>query len=401
MQIKKQLAKWYSLEFLSNFSIYGGVNILLLLSRGFTLLDFGIAEGFFHVSSLLFEVPSGMLADILGRKKILFLSQLSFALSALLMIFSKTLLGIILSYSASALAWALLSGAREAICYDSLAEYGRKNDYLKILGNGEICYQVSGIVGNLCSGIALRIGYVLSYTSKIVTSLSSAGLALSLREPKVSASRMQKFSLRVLGRNFKQQFKGSVLFLRHTPRAARIMFSTALAACVRTLITFYMQDLLSSNGAVEDMIGFYIIGISLGSILGAKIAPLFEKHLAFSRRLLFCTLGIAAGALLAASTPSLLTIAAGCFIVFFFEVILALNASAVLNHIFASDKRATLVGVSSMIFSIYMLPASPLTGWIADHYGMGAAFYCLAGLLLVLAAGIAVYLLSWKKKEQA
>lgn len=85
MNLQKQLCTLLSLEIFGNFRLAGGVWVLLLVSRGFSLVQIGLAEGFFHVVSLLCEVPSGMLADSVGRRKVLIASQCMFALSALAM----------------------------------------------------------------------------------------------------------------------------------------------------------------------------------------------------------------------------------------------------------------------------------------------------------------------------
>ena len=39
--------------------------------RGFSLAEIGLAEGFFHLVSILGELPSGLAADLLGRKRVL------------------------------------------------------------------------------------------------------------------------------------------------------------------------------------------------------------------------------------------------------------------------------------------------------------------------------------------
>ena len=97
-------------EALRGFRITGTIWVVLLLSRGFSLVDVGIAEGVFHVVSFLCEVPSGMLADLLGRKKTLLVSCLLASASAFTMAFSTHLLGVCLSFALEALSFNLASG---------------------------------------------------------------------------------------------------------------------------------------------------------------------------------------------------------------------------------------------------------------------------------------------------
>lgn len=68
---KKQLSNVYLYTFFSTFTITDAVWVALLAARGFTLAQIGLAEGIFHAVSLLCEVPSGMAADLLGRRRTL------------------------------------------------------------------------------------------------------------------------------------------------------------------------------------------------------------------------------------------------------------------------------------------------------------------------------------------
>ena len=65
----------------------------LLAARGFTLVEIGLAESCFHMASLLFEVPSGVISDVFGRKKSMILSQLMFMLLVKRLFVSTLLFG--------------------------------------------------------------------------------------------------------------------------------------------------------------------------------------------------------------------------------------------------------------------------------------------------------------------
>ncbi len=71
MNIKKQIRTLYIYEMISGLQIVDLVWVLFLIQRGFSLAEAGIAEGVFHVVSMCCEIPSGMLSDLIGRKKTL------------------------------------------------------------------------------------------------------------------------------------------------------------------------------------------------------------------------------------------------------------------------------------------------------------------------------------------
>lgn len=62
--IKKQIRNFYIISALSSFQIAGASWVALLAARGFSLAEIGVAEGVFHMASLLFEIPSGVLSDV-------------------------------------------------------------------------------------------------------------------------------------------------------------------------------------------------------------------------------------------------------------------------------------------------------------------------------------------------
>ena len=66
--IRKQLSKLYLSSVLGNLSLTGAW-VAILAARGFDLVEIGIAETVFHITSIIFELPSGVMADVFGRKK--------------------------------------------------------------------------------------------------------------------------------------------------------------------------------------------------------------------------------------------------------------------------------------------------------------------------------------------
>ena len=135
LNLKKQLACIYTNNFFSGLRITDAVWVALLAARGFSLWEIGVAESVFHMVSLTFEVPSGMAADLLGRRKTLVAGGVCMVLSNLLMAFAPDLFFICLAMALSALANAMFSGTASALTYDSLKQCGRTDDYLRVSAN--------------------------------------------------------------------------------------------------------------------------------------------------------------------------------------------------------------------------------------------------------------------------
>ncbi len=384
--LHRQINLLYFFEFLSNFSIFNSVSILFLLQRGFSLLDFGIAESIFHIVSLTFEIPSGILADLWGRKHVLAASQFCFALSSLAMMFSQSLFGICLSYALCALSYNLMSGSKEALLYDSLQQFDQQTCYLRINSNREFLYELSSIIGSLCSGIAQSIGYLLSYLLHVITSSVCFIFSLFLKEPLIKANKKQLNLFFAM----KDQFVLALVFLRTQPAILLIMFTQGIIASVRTLTFFYLQQHFSQINAHHISIGLLFVFLNLGALLASKSIFLFRKY-RWRNVLILCTLGSLSSFLLLILGNSIIISVLGGLSLLFFETVSYLKADAHIQQSVSSDKRATVISINSLLFSLLMLPLSPVSGWLADSLGLISAFCFLSILLLLLLLGTLIY----------
>lgn len=135
LNLKKQLACIYTSDFFSGLRITDAVWVALLAARGFSLWEIGLAESVFHVVSLLCEVPSGMAADLLGRKKTLVSGGVCMVLQSLLMAFASDLFTICFAMGLNALAMTMFSGTTTALLYDSLKQEGCEEKYIQVSAN--------------------------------------------------------------------------------------------------------------------------------------------------------------------------------------------------------------------------------------------------------------------------
>lgn len=122
-----------------NARFYYPVFAILFLDYGLTLEQFAILNMVWAISIVLAEVPSGALADLLGRRKLLvFAAWLMFvemALLATVPLGGSPLLFVVflINRICSGLAEAAASGADEALAYDSLKALGRERDWSRLL----------------------------------------------------------------------------------------------------------------------------------------------------------------------------------------------------------------------------------------------------------------------------
>ena len=180
-KIKNQIRKLYASSILGNLSLTGAW-VAILAARGFSLVEIGLAETAYHAASLLTEIPSGTLADVYGRKKMLIVSTLIHILAGVVMIFSNCLATLCLSIALYAVCDSFASGSGDALAYDSLKTAGQESTYDRYESNQLIIYRFCNAISTLCAGFALIIGYRIAYATGIVTSLIQIFILSSLKE---------------------------------------------------------------------------------------------------------------------------------------------------------------------------------------------------------------------------
>lgn len=359
--IKKQIRNSYIISALSSFQIAGASWVALLAARGFSLAEIGFAEGVFHMASLLFEIPSGVLSDVFGRKKCMILSQFLFLFSALLMILSEGLPGICASLVACAFGYNFASGTREALAYDSLKVAGQEEKYLAYSSLEYSIYRLGSACATLCAGLALCLGYRL--TNLIDMVLGSVCLLFCFRLNEVEAEQRQfkgTFGSRLL-----RCFRESLHFLTHNGKSLTLMLFNALCGSIPVLTAFFLQARLPERGLRAAWLGPSLFAITLGGTVGAKSAALVAKW-DYRKVAGICVLGIAIGLALSLHTKPLVMVLGG-FLGNFFDDLLQVRTDALLNERFPSAQRATLLSTSSLTFSLIMILMSPLMGWLLSR----------------------------------
>ena len=364
MNLKKQLACLYTNYFFTGLRITDAVWVALLAARGFSLWEIGFAESVFHIISLLCEVPSGMAADLLGRKKTLVVGGVCVVLYNVLMAFAPDLFFICVAMGLYALANAMFTGTFSALTYDSLKQCGKTDDYLKVSANCSQITLLATAIGSLASTLErfLRFSgfYLLSAAFECTGTLATA----LMEEPIVTeaqASR-EKQALRDLPGQLVQLVKDSIKVLRSCPLAAKLIVSAAVICVPSYLTKMFVQQRL-----VE---------------LGWPTALLFLP-------LLLSALLCGVGCVLVGTAPALGSVF-GCMLVQGSLEAWSLHEDRMLNDNIPSDQRATLISVDGMAYSLLMIPASPLVGAVGDAFGQAGAGLVVLGLL-VAASGILIY----------
>jgi len=370
---KRNIPLLAGLEFTSYFGITS-FWILFFIQNGLSLLQIGLLESIFHGTSLLCEIPSGMLADRFSYKTNLYLARLASIVSSILILFGKGNFWIYaVAMMVNAWSYNFDSGTSTAFLYDSAVEAGQKDRYLQISSFLSGVAEITRTLGTVVAGFFIHGALAWTYLIAIVLSLLSILLIFLMKEPESKSGERNHLTIKRILVVVKQEWQEKpVLFYW--------MFTYQLVGTIMCMFYFYYQqkisDLVSWQVSLIMLIGsgFNLLAVYLASQIGKK----WNSNQVFP--ILVALTGLAL-LLVGVKTPFA-----------YLSVYLLTNALyAVYQPIYynelqsylPSSVRATMLSINSMMFSLSMIVIFPLTGWLIDTSGFVAVFLVL-GLITLL-----------------
>ena len=293
----------------------------------------------------------------------------------------------------SALANAMFSGTASALTYDSLKQCGRTDDYLRVSANCSQLSMLATAVGSLASTLERFLRFSGFYLLSAAFEGTAAAATALMTEPIVTETqaRREKQTFRDLPGQLARLVRDSITALRATPLAAKLIVSVAVLCIPSYLTKMFVQQRLVELGWPTALLFVPMLLSGLASMLGVEAARrLHPKSLRWFYAV--CALLCGGGCALVGAAPAL-----GC--IFGFAACSSgskgidaylLHEDQKLNDVIPSDQRATLISVDSMVYSLLMIPASPLVGAVGDDFGQAGAGLAVLGVLVALTGAAAL-----------
>lgn len=329
--------------------------------------------------SLLLELPSGALADVVGRKKTILFGRIlgvaGFAILSIAVTMPLLVLGLIL-YQAN---WAFESGALSALLYDSLKENGvEKEFYQKTEADGFFFATMGMAVASLLGGYLYTIGPHVPYMATTVVAVAAFMTALGLEEPKLD-------TIKVSFRSYLQQnWDGFTHIFRNPLIRAVSLFSILIDFVAYVGLWYLFEPRLAEGGFPATWMGMLVAGSYVMRAFGTKLIPLVMR-LGDRTIPLFLTLFQMIGSALSfidSKGGAIASVYSRKMSDGFRKPIL----SRLQNEEIASRYRATSLSAISLLSSGTIAAAGPITGYFMDTFSvrvtLGAFFF--VGLVLVL-----------------
>lgn len=374
--LRDNVRKNYIYSFLSNFNVTHGVWMLYLAYRGLSLFEIGIMESIFHITSFTMEVPTGMVADLYGRKTSRVIGRLLSIVSTLIMLVAPSMAYFALGFVFSALSYNLESGAGDALIYDSLKAIGEEKDYMKITGKREIYFQLASTGSLLVGGYLATIDYRYVYWAALLIGVATVIQSLSFTEPEYGRVDHEENGLKTMAK----QLKTSIRVIAADKKIGFMIVVMEVFSLFFTTEFFYVQNMMKLSGNSEFQIGLTLAAGGLGGAFMASQAHRLDEKYSPAKILRIFPIAAIAGFWL-------MTVPGITWLAFVFlscvDGVVFVSVADYINRLIPSEQRATILSFQSMLFSVLMILLFPLVGKIGDLAGLGIAFLIIAVLATI------------------
>ncbi len=390
--LERNLGNTLALAFFQVFLVIMPIAVPFFQSKGLDMQQIFLLQAIFGAVILVTEVPSGYVADLLGRRLTLLVGSVVSGIGHTLLLFADGFFGLALFEIALGVSASLISGADIALLYDSEAALGRpEEEQRQVVGRLYGMRTLSeAIAAVACSLLLLGSMELVVYAQALVGWLPLL-LAVRLVEPPV-ARLEQSGHLRNMG-----------LICRHMVRHSPVLRLTFLALCIWSLTTFYavwlIQELWQAQGIELELFGYLWALLTAVAALAGRWAHALEARLGASGALVLMGLLPAFGYLgLDLLGPVGAFFASASF--FFARGMGLVILRDALNRRVPSSYRATANSLASFGFRGAFVVTGPFVGQALDLWGISTTLWLLAGGTLVIFAGLILPLVAAARAQQ-
>jgi MFS family permease len=372
------ITKLQLVYFFSTLYIYIPVGTLYLRSKELSYLQINSLWGLIVFTKFLSEIPTGLLADRLGRSRAVQAALGLQLLGEVIYLFARGYPGFVLSAVVAGVGFAFSSGCVEALVFESLQTAGREGEMSKALGAVEAIQRLANLLAFATTGLVVQKLTETSFTWAVAITAAMVGvgflLTFTLEDTESDSVKETANSWQLL------REAGALLQDNRAFRSLTLVF----------LMTLPFRDYLGSlyqPHFVAAGVGAAWFGLSLAlaaglRMVGARSAYLLEEKL-----------GQRNGLLLAVALPGLLYLLFAQLSHPLWTVVtfLALSGSmslrmplisAQLNAYIERRNRATVLSLIGMLVGLYEAGMGLLIGALAD-IAVPRAFYLMGGLVLL------------------
>lgn len=385
--------KIYSVLYFLNFYLSGlliPVLSLLLIEKGATLSNLSIILGFYAFTVVLLELPTGIMADLFGRKKTFSLSLIISTIGFIIILFGKGFLFMCLGIMFYGISKALASGSFDALFIDYYIEHNGKDHLHNITTRLSVLEALGLSAGAVSGGFFPKIAalyfpslgvYDLNLIVRIVLSLLVSFMSMIYIVETKKPEKTERISIK------QHVINSSNLVMKNTTVICIFISVFATGIFLSSLETYWQPHFISllPNDNMMGLLGvmafLYLAAATVGSIASNK---LIKKHKLNSKKLYLFMRLMMSLFLVATSLQTKIYPFIGFYsIIYMMFGMASVPEGAILNGEVPNEIRASVLSVYSFIFQIGGLSGSLIYSIIINYVSIPIIWTIAACVILV------------------
>lgn len=352
----------FYLKFLSIFrSLYFMVPVWVSMELKYiSLTQVAFIDMIILGSAIFLELPTGALADLIGRKKSISISFFISAIGYFLFAYANSFYWFLIAGLSFGLGDALLSGALEALIFDTLKQNKKEHTFSEVNNKNSLIFNYSIFVAIIVGGIIFEKYYHLPSILTGISFLIAGFISLKFIEPDIDS---EKFTLK----NYLLQTKLGFRELFKNKQARDIsLFYILVGTFTWPIVLTFKNFALVNLGVNEKNIGFILAIVSLLAVQLLHI--LIRKKIFEKMKIVFLLPAILLSIFLPLSyfyqVPNIV-------VMIFFVMLVSSMRWNVLgklsNQCYSSKNRATAISSLSMMISLAYIAILTLFSIINEY----------------------------------
>jgi len=385
-----RIKKYYLFRAVTSFSLWMPFWTLWVYKNVDSKFLLTVVDIAFWTAMIAFQIPAGLLGDKYGRKKMLIIGEMTYAVGILCFGLGTQFWQLFGANIVWAIGVCFIVSGDTPFLYDTLLELGRAKQFIHVLARSQALMATMTAVACVVGGVMVQWvvpGHIeLTLIIASMTGLAGSFTVFLLKEPKVERKKVASYVVQ-----FKEGWKHVI-----NSRAiiVLIMFQIVIEIAVYVMAVFrsvYME---------EDLrLDLFWIGVFTGSftLFGAFIAfqaGKIEGRLGEKKSLLFLLLAIVSSFVVVFLVNSPIVIGIQ-FLIYTVSYLQSPIISGYINRRVDSAHRSTVVAIASMLFTIFLTLIELPSGWFATHFGTRETLLVLA----VAISPVALWLLVLWNRE--
>jgi MFS family permease len=371
-RLEYNIIKYYlGTVFNAIFFLFTAILFIFYTSIGLTLSEIGIIAAFISVVIILFEIPSGICADKMGRKYTLALNAIFGIIFASLLFFADSLIWVLIATFFLGLKKSFFSGAGTSFIYDTHKELKKEKNFKEFMGKNFAFELYTTAIFFILAGFLAEISFQLIFIIAVVAEFIYLIIIASFEEPFYNKRSKSKSHL-----------LESIKEARSKPKVVAILFYSFIIGGVVVSIYHFHQIFAKDAGFSIFMISVLFALLYVAAGISSQFLSKIEKRVPL--RISLFSIPIMLG---------LIYIVMGFFNSYFI-VWLVLFEAVIMGYFFpldqdlqnkfiSSKRRATILSLLSFLVSILSIFISLGLGFGSDILGI-YNIYMLIGIFVII-----------------